>query len=113
MPRIVRALSVRQPYLELILRGAKRTEYRSRPTKLLERVYLYASTFPAPDEAFIDAGLNFADLTTGLILGSVEIVGCESGGEYYEWRLARPERLARPLKPKNRPQPVFFFPFGD
>ncbi len=30
-----RALSIRQPYAELILRGIKKIEYRSRPTRLL------------------------------------------------------------------------------
>ncbi len=38
------ALSIRQPYVELILRGVKRIEYRSRPTRIVgERFYLYAS----------------------------------------------------------------------
>lgn len=40
----MRALSIRQPYAELILRGIKTCEYRSRPTKLLgERFWIYAS----------------------------------------------------------------------
>lgn len=38
------ALSVRQPFAELILRGIKTIEYRSRPTRLLgQRFALYAS----------------------------------------------------------------------
>jgi hypothetical protein len=38
------ALSVRQPYAELILRGIKRIEYRTRPTRIVgERFYIYAS----------------------------------------------------------------------
>ena len=38
------ALSIRQPYAELILRGVKTIEYRSRPTrKIGERFYIYAS----------------------------------------------------------------------
>ena len=40
----MRALSIRQPYAELILRGEKTIEYRSRPTKIIgERFYFYAS----------------------------------------------------------------------
>jgi hypothetical protein len=40
----MRALSIRQPYAELILRGEKTIEYRSRPTKIIgERFYIYAS----------------------------------------------------------------------
>ena len=40
----MRALSVRQPYAELILRGVKTIEYRSRPTRIVgERFYIYAA----------------------------------------------------------------------
>ena len=39
-----RALSIRQPYAEQILRGEKTIEYRSRPTKIIgERFYIYAA----------------------------------------------------------------------
>lgn len=40
----MRALSIRQPYAELILRGEKTIEYRSRPTRLIgQRFYIYAA----------------------------------------------------------------------
>ncbi|MFT3786734.1 MAG: ASCH domain-containing protein [Tepidisphaeraceae bacterium] len=40
----MRVLSIRQPYAELILRGVKTIEYRSRPTKIVgERFLIYAS----------------------------------------------------------------------
>ncbi len=43
----MRALSIRQPYAELILRGIKRIEFRSRPTKIIgERFWIYASKQP-------------------------------------------------------------------
>jgi predicted transcriptional regulator len=42
----VRALSVRQPYAELIMRGEKSVEYRSRPTKIRELLYVYAAKKP-------------------------------------------------------------------
>src|SRR5205809_7999638 len=39
----MRALSIRQPYAELILRGIKTVEYRSRATSIIgERFYIYA-----------------------------------------------------------------------
>jgi hypothetical protein len=48
LKRSIRALSIRQPHAENILRGRKRIEYRSRPTKIIgERVYIYASLRPA------------------------------------------------------------------
>jgi hypothetical protein len=38
------ALSIRQPYAELILRGIKTVEYRTRPTRIIgERFHIYAS----------------------------------------------------------------------
>src|SRR4051812_15139010 len=37
------ALSIRQPFAEMILRGLKTVEYRSRPTPLIgKRFYIYA-----------------------------------------------------------------------
>lgn len=40
----MRALSIRQPYAELILRGIKTVEYRSRATRIVgERFWIYAS----------------------------------------------------------------------
>ena len=40
----MRALSIRQPYAELILRGVKTIEYRSRPTRIIgERFWIYAA----------------------------------------------------------------------
>ena len=43
----MRALSIRQPWAELILRGVKTVEYRSRPTRVIEeRFWIYASQRP-------------------------------------------------------------------
>src|SRR6476646_5789790 len=40
----MRALSIRQPFAELILRGIKTIEYRSQPTRIIgERFHIYAS----------------------------------------------------------------------
>jgi predicted transcriptional regulator len=39
----MRALSIRQPYAELILRGIKTVEYRTRPTAIIgQRFWIYA-----------------------------------------------------------------------
>src|SRR3954463_5637289 len=44
----MRALSIRQPWAELILRGIKTIEYRSRTTTIIsERFWIYASKGPA------------------------------------------------------------------
>jgi hypothetical protein len=48
----MRALSIRQPYAELILRGVKTREFRSWPTRILdERFYIYAAKGPRAPRA--------------------------------------------------------------
>jgi len=45
----MRALSIRQPYAELILRGIKPIEFRSRPIRIIgEQFYISASQQWAP-----------------------------------------------------------------
>jgi hypothetical protein len=98
MPRA--AFSVHQPYAERILRGTKKYEYRSKPTLIRGRVYVYA-TLKGPMR-----------LPRGRILGTVEVIACEwsSNLRCYRWKLSAPRRI-RPRIPKNHPQPVWFYPF--
>lgn len=110
---IIRAISIRQPFVELILQGRKTREYRSKPTNIRERVYLYASLRPADwPEAWRQVGKQPGELPTGAIVGSVEIVGCRVDGRTGGWAyvLKNPKRLARSLRPTNQPQPVFWRP---
>ena len=108
-----RAISIRQPYVEAILRGVKKIEYRSVPTRIRGRVYLYASLKPGNPEYYDELGIEPGTLPTGLLVGTVEIVGCTGVPGDYKWHLANPERLAQPLKPENQPQPVWFRPFRE
>jgi hypothetical protein len=113
MPGISRAISIRQPFVEQILRGDKRFEYRSQLTRIRERVYLYASAKPVDRaEEWRSVKAKPGDLPTGVIVGSVEITGCEWNDEreLYAFALSRPQRLASPLTPTNQPQPVFWRP---
>ena len=99
----MRALSIRQPFAELILRGMKTVEYRSRPTRIIgERFFIYASRRPAggsrqrgaiwsrdvgvADEPLppwmveLAEGLRLwkpGELPTGVIVGSAIIERCE------------------------------------
>src|SRR5580698_777793 len=51
----MRALSIRQPYAELILRGIKPIEFRSRPTRIIgERFYIYAAKQWAAGKLFLE-----------------------------------------------------------
>src|SRR5262249_52856213 len=109
----MRALSIRQPYAELILAGRKSVEYRSRPVRLRGRVYVYACKSPGPAEVYSRNRLDAADLPHGVLVGTVEIVDCTGSDGEYQWHLARPQRLKRPRAVTAMPQPGFFWPFGN
>src|SRR4051812_45223158 len=121
----MRALSVRQPWAELILRGKKTIECRSRPTRIRERIWIYASRAPVRSAAFWPV-TDDAALPRGVLVGTVELVACrplrrsdstaaclaiDFGG--YAWLMEDPQRLELPRKPTRHPQPVFFYPFGN
>jgi hypothetical protein len=115
----VRALSIQQPHAEAILRGIKKIEYRSIPTKIRGRVYIYASKtrFGAENEKdclddYRIRGIHSDDLPRGSVVGTVEVYGCrEDGDGGYEWLLRKPERAKTLLAPENQPQPVWFNPW--
>jgi hypothetical protein len=128
----VRALSIRQPYAELILRGIKTIEYRSRPTRIVgERFHIYASKTPAqrpiwsrdlslgqPPAWMLElgeqVGMIRADalLPSGVIVGSAVIDRVTSTPDgLYAWHLKDVERDPTPRPPRRHPQPVWFNPF--
>jgi hypothetical protein len=106
------ALSIRQPYVELILLGIKKIEFRPMLTRIRGRVYLYASLTPVED-VYEEMGAKPGDFPTGVIVGTVEIVDCTGYPGDYEWHLARPERLIEAIKPERHPQPSWFKPFEE
>lgn len=112
MSAIRRAISIRQPHVEAILRGEKRIEYRSRKTNIRERVYLYAALKPGFQEDWEDLGRLPGSLPTGFIVGSVEIADCifDDVDGQYNYILESPKRLRKKLKPRNQPQPGFWAP---
>jgi hypothetical protein len=79
--RITRAISIRQPYAEQILRGTKKNEFRSVPT------YIRGAGLPLRQQEtgsarpFAALGCSPGGLPTGVIVGSVEIVGCSGVGQ--------------------------------
>ena len=136
----MRALSIRQPWAELILRGVKTVEYRSRPTRVIgERFWIYASKQPAAgggrgrgkaagvwsrDLAAAGAGpprwmwelaeelILRGGLPTGVIVGSA-VIEKVTGDDAagFQWYLAGVERAEHLRKPKGHPQPGWFRPF--
>lgn len=109
----MKALSIRQPWAELIMRGIKTVEFRSRPTMVRGRIHIYAALgrCDPQDEADIaaDYGIDVAGLPRGVIVGTVELFDCDGD----EWLLRNPERAKELRKPDNHPMPVWFTPFLD
>jgi hypothetical protein len=108
---LLRALSIQQPLSEQILIGKKKHEYRSQRTLIRERVYLYAGKKFKKDVPGFTAE-QAALLPRGVILGSVEIVGCheDEDEDCFVWKLANPIRYPKPLVPQGVPQPGFWRP---
>ena len=132
----MRALSIRQPYAELILRGIKTAELRSMSTTIVgERFFIYAckakakgpiwsddlrvGTPPAwmielaEQVKLIEAG---AILPTGVIVGSAVIERVtppdpSDAGAVFHWHLTDVKCAKTFRKPSGHPQPVWFKPF--
>jgi hypothetical protein len=113
MPKITRAISIRQPYVEQILRGAKVREYGSVSTNIRERVFIYASKHSGDWFDYDLLGFDRNQLPHGLLVGTVDIAGCEwyRRGDCYAYLLQNPQRLAEPVEPVKKPQPIWFRPF--
>lgn len=110
---ILRAISIKQPFVELILQGKKKKEFRSKPTHIRGRVLLYASQRQGGSPAQLrQTGKSFEELPKGMVVGSVEIVGCNYNSRtgWHEYKLKAPKRLRRYWKPTNHPSPKFWFP---
>jgi predicted transcriptional regulator len=109
IPEILkRALSIRQPLSELILLGEKTLEFRSRLTRIRERVYLYAGKKLALVDDFPEEEAQL--LPRGVIVGSVEIIDCHEDEEGFAWELAGPVRYPKPLVPHGVSHPGFWYP---
>ena len=75
--KIKRALSIRQPFAEMIMRKIKKIEFRSRKTNIRERVYIYVGQKPGDESFWKKIKMKHGDLPTGVIIGSVEITDCQ------------------------------------
>ena len=96
------------------MRGVKRIEYRSKVTNVRGEILIYASLgrYSEEDEdgmmsQYGMADMRCDDLPRGVIIGAAELYDCE--GE--EWYLRNPKRATKLLKPTNRANPVWFYPF--
>lgn len=128
----VLALGVRQPWVELILRGTKRIEVRSRSTQVRGLIYIYSSKklsdHPAAAGAISQHAVAIPELPLGLLVGSVELTACaplagtpmESAESClpkeiltgsWGWRFANPIRFPKPIPVRFLPYGIWFYPF--
>jgi hypothetical protein len=116
------ALAIRQPFCELILRGDKRCDFRSRPTRIRGRILLYAGLgrytrdmeADLAEEFGIDLA-EFASFPRGVIVGSAELFNCDvdPDGAGWRWWLRRVTRATTQRKVERHPTPTWFYPFRD
>ncbi len=110
----MRALSIRQPWAEKILRNEKKFEYRKTACRILnERVYIYASPKVEKKELDEFARMNMkpGDLPTRVLVGTIEFEGCGGSPGNYQWKIKNPKRLKNLKKPEGRPMPIWFYPY--
>jgi hypothetical protein len=124
------ALAVRQPWLELILRGVKTIEVRTVDVAVRGPIYLYAarkvSDLPEARQALREHQIDLPGLPLGMVLGTVELRGtclarpddarraclpeaCLAGR--FAWHLANPVRFTCPVRPRCLPYGIWFYPF--
>lgn len=124
------ALGVRQPWAELLLRGIKTIEVRSRPTNVRGAIYLYTSKVIASENFAEDAiAYHEIDIDTcvkGMLVGSINILNCRpctrDDAELscvpwsimqgkYAWEMKNPVRFPEPQPVRFLPYGVWFYPF--
>lgn len=117
----IRVLAVKQPYASLIVEGLKTIEIRSRPTNIMGKIAIYASTSKQETlEGEHGPAYNYRILPTGYIIGTVEIFDCVDGQDFtsshfdalqtlslaptnmitndaFYWRLEHPIKFAQPI----------------
>jgi hypothetical protein len=109
-----KTISIRQPYAELIMMGEKTAEYRSRATTHRGVVNVYATKkkadSPSAWRLFMDASGQEDCDHFGMIIGTVEITGCEwsHAVDCFIYHLANPVRCV-PFRPNGTPMPCFWW----
>jgi hypothetical protein len=103
-----RAISIRQPWAYAILHLGKDVENRPMRTHYRGRIFIQVSLKVEEDEAR-ELKLDPDELSTGAIVGSVEIVDCIRGSKskwanhgQWHWVLKNPRVLAKPIPFKGK-----------
>ena len=110
----VRALSIQQPWVEMILRGEKNLEYRSRRMREMGPLLLHASG-TLVSENFGDDTPVPETLPFRALVGIVDVVGVievEGEDHLFAYQLAHPRRFKRPV-PYSGAAGIFRVPVSE
>jgi hypothetical protein len=105
-----RCLSVRQPFVEAILRGLKTQEFRTWSTRLRGRILLHASKKLAPEALDLYPSLEAVQVYVGAVVGLVDVMDIRPDPDWPEtfaWELANPARLVTPIPWRGIPGCLF------
>jgi len=106
------AISIKQPFVHRIFNGKKKVEFRSVKTHKRGKVYVYASMSKSCSDECKGRDEVFDKMPRGVLVGTVDVVDCvKYGHRDYGYKLKNPKKLKKPIKPKKKPQPVWFIPF--
>ncbi|HPC43396.1 MAG TPA: ASCH domain-containing protein [Spirochaetota bacterium] len=110
----MKALSIRQPWAELIMLGIKDVENRSRATEYRGSLMIHAArTLDVSKEELKkyaeEYGFNPDMLIYGALIGTVEVINCTLKATrdwhykgQYGWYLTNPKRLEKPIMIRGR-----------
>lgn len=93
-PKITKALSMSQPWAELLVSGKKRIEVRTRNTNYRGWFYIYAARKDTKEDVVRKFG--YVELPTGVIIGKALLKDVKRYGSDQEFYADSPHHLATP-----------------
>lgn len=101
------AISVRQPNADRIIRGEKRRDVRSRPTRFRGWILVHASqTLPRQDAS----KSGDRELERGALLGMVQLEGCVKDGDGWAYLWKSPRRFRTAIACRGHYSIPFYVP---
>lgn len=114
----MRVLAVREPWASLLMNGNKQLEIRSQPTKIRERVAIYASRTKINHmelEWLTDRNqVEIPETHQGNVLGTIDLINCTNVDwkkEYFDMHLVNPKWFEKEMYAWYMDEPTKCDPF--
>jgi hypothetical protein len=101
------AISLRQPNADRIIRGEKRRDSRSRPTRFRGWILVHASATFRKEDASRESD---AALDRGKLVGIVQLEDCVENGDGWTYVWKNPRRLRAPIPCRGHYSIPFYVP---